>query len=90
MKSKITNRGLDAICIAALHAVDERLRTAGKNWHWLAGRIEERGLCSSGAVWHWKRGLSRQIGCGVYLAMLEELRAEEARQARNGGVRCEG
>jgi hypothetical protein len=80
------NPPLDRICAAALHGVDSRIRTLGRTWQWMADRMEDRGLCSTGSVWQWKRGLSRQIGCGVYLAMLEELRAEETRQgvARGG------
>lgn len=73
---------LESICIAAVRGVDERLRILGLNWAWLADRIDARGIASEQVIWHWKRGKSRQIGCGVYLAVLEELRAEEAAQER--------
>jgi hypothetical protein len=73
---------LETVCVAARHGVDRRLRVLGLSWTWLAERIEARGVASAGVVQHWKRGLSQQIGCGVYLTILEELDAAERLQER--------
>jgi hypothetical protein len=70
------------ISIALVRGVDERLRVLGKTWHWLAERIEARGIAHAQSIWQWRRGASQQIGCAVYVAVLEELNAEDAAQRR--------
>jgi hypothetical protein len=39
--------------------------------------MESRGIASPALVQQWKRGHVQQIGCGVYLAILDELAAAE-------------
>ncbi len=68
---------LQSVCIAARHGVDRRLRILGRNWTWLPERMESRGIASPALVQQWKRGRIQQIGCGVYLAILDELAAAE-------------
>jgi hypothetical protein len=73
---------LTSVCIAARHGVDRRLRILGRNWTWLADRMHARGIASEALIQQWKRGRVQQIGCGVYLAILDELAAAE-----KGGIK---
>lgn len=56
-----------------------RLRQLGRPTHWLAERAASDGLATRATIAHWMSGRNGQIGCGLYLALCDILREEEAR-----------
>jgi hypothetical protein len=69
-------------------AVACRLKRIERTWNWIARAMSDLGVSSPATVNHWGRGLSKQIGSSIYVAMLETIRKEELAQARARRVRA--
>lgn len=71
---------LDSFSHAARDSISQRLRKLGRTWNWLAVQASDNGVCCRATISHWGRGRVEQIGCGVYLACMDIVLAEEERR----------
>jgi hypothetical protein len=79
---------LAAYADKARDAVTKRLARIDHSWYWLALQVEENGIASRASVLHYSYGRQAQIGCAIYLAILDILtKAERRHKSAGRGIR---